>query len=636
MFSPLYFKLAWTTMIRNRRITFPFVLGVSAMTAIFFAICWLANLPEIDSIYGGETIRILLMMGTIVIAFLLPILYFYLNGFLLKSRGQELGLFTTLGMEKRHLIMIVFWQMLMLFAASTILGLVLGLLIEKLSWLLLQQLVGEVASLNMSVSWQTILTTLEYTGLIYFFLFLYTAWVTARTDPLEQMKSTAHAETEPKARWLLAVVGIVCLAAGYGMALSVKDPLVAMNLFFIAVLFVIAGTYLFFLFGITVILKALKKNPNYYYSPKHFFSVSNLQFRIKSNAASLATICILSTMILVTMTATVVVTGFADTTAIPGDRQVQIAAAIETNDVNVVDEKLTLLKEKTEVAKPERLAPIKEIYLQANNSVNLLTMPESQMAEILGEKPQLDNAAVVYDPDGALEEGRQTFTLLSGLSFEADVVHSALTGWKSNVVGLIVTIVSDELFNEIIATGDYAVQAGWIFDSPYADEGVDLEERIVNEGPQFDFYYSVSTLKGMRDSILNLTGGLIFIGAFVSMIVLVALILILYYRQISEGFSDRKRYAIMQDLGMEKKQVMGLINSQAMLMFLLPMGVAVTHLLFASNFLRLMLVAGFGVSKQLFWMGLAGVAVVYALIYLIIYRLTAKTYYSIIRKAESA
>lgn len=631
MFSPLYPKLAWTTMIRNRRMTFPFVLGLSAMTAIFYAITSLAAIPDLENIYGGDTVKMILQLGKGVIFFLLPILYFYVNGFVARSRGKEMGLFTTLGMERRHLVMILFWQMLYLFAASSLLGLLFGFLVEKLSWLLLQNLLGSLSDFNLHVSLTDIGHTLLYTGLVYLALFIYTAWTTVRKDPLEQLKSESQTETPPKVRWVLAVAALLFLGAGYAMAVTIKDPVNAMVLFFVAVIFVIIGTYLFFLFGITVVLHLLKNRQGYYYDPKHFFSVSNLQFRIKSNSASLATICILSTMILVTMTATISVSNIVDMVSIPAGRQMSISSYIET--LEAAPERFDAMKQIIASADPSNETDI--VTLLVKGSQSYVTAISASDAQALSKTPlDLPDKAVLYDPEGMMDAGTEEFQV-EDLAIPVVYENTRPPVYWNNAYAVYM-ICPDETFAQLGAAAQSSYSATVLFDSPQAAKGRQLEDEIVRQAGNPGFYYTVSSAASMRESMLAMTGGLLFIGVFVSMIIFVALVLVLYYRQISEGYSDQKRFEIMQNLGMEKKQVMGLINSQAVLMFFLPLGTAAIHLLFASGFLKTMLVAGFGIPSSLYWTSVLVVLASYALIYIVVYRITAKTYYSIVRKAESA
>lgn len=638
MLSPLYPKLAWTTMIRDRRMTFPFVLGIAAMTGVFYAITALCATPGLKDLYGGDTIKMILELGQGVIAFLLPILYFYVNSFVARSRGKEMGLFTTLGMERRHLVLILFWQMLYLFAASTVFGLLLGLLTEKLSWLLLQNLTGSLSNFDLYVGPSVIWHTIAYTGLVYFGLFLYTAWTTLRKDPLEQMKSEARMERPPKARWLLAIAGLACLGAGYGMALTIKDPLAALNLFFVAVILVIIGTYLFFLFGITVLLHVLKNRQGYYYDPRHFFSVSSLQFRIKSNAASLATICILSTMILVTMTTTLTVGGLTNEPGIPGGRNMMISSALPGTDME--NQALSRYEAMKEIIAPydaSNQLDLAYFVLGAKadgQDIYVAVISQKDAARLADAPVDLPGSAVVYDPEGIMGS-RSDMLDFKGISLPVVYTNEKLPVKWTNAYSLYM-ICDDDVFEQLLKVPDMICTLVTIFDAPGADKGTAFEKEIVNHAGDAGFYYAVDSARGMQDFILALTGGLIFIGVFVSMIIFAALVLVLYYRQISEGVSDQRRFAIMQDLGMEKRQVMGLINSQAVLMFFLPLAMAAIHLAFASGFLQTILIAGFGLTKSAYWTSFLVVLAVYALIYLVVYRITAQTYYSIVRKAESA
>ncbi|MDE5757077.1 MAG: FtsX-like permease family protein, partial [Allobaculum sp.] len=300
----MYWSLALQSLKKNYRISLPFLGGSVIMTAMFYSITSLAFNPELTQTFGGNVMRELLGFGERIMMLFTLIFFFYLNSVLFKNRRQENGLFTILGMEKGHLIRIEFYQILVLFLVTLGIGLLLGIGLDKILFMLILKFSGMDPSFGFYISHEGLQDTIFWIGLCYLAILIWSILSTLRSNPLEALHGKQVGEKPIKNRWLLALLGILCLGSGYAIALSVKDPIAALVFFFLAVILVILGTYLLFAFGSTVIVQILQNNKRFYYKPSHFVSVSTMRYRLKQNGMALANIAILSTMVLVALSTT--------------------------------------------------------------------------------------------------------------------------------------------------------------------------------------------------------------------------------------------------------------------------------------------------------------------------------------------
>lgn len=299
-----YPRLALDGMRRNKRLFVPYILTGAVMMMMYYILEFLRKSPLLDQMKGGGTLRMLLPFGCGVIGVFSLIFLFYTNSFLTRQRNREFGLYNILGMDKRNISRVMFWESLIAYTASSVCGILLGVMLSKLAELCMLNIMNTAADYSMRIEWSGIAQTLLVFGVIYFLLLL-NSWIkAARSDPLELLHSDRKGEKPPKANWVAAVLGVLILAAAYYIAVSIKEPLVAMIWFFIAVIMVIIATYLLFVSGSVSLCRLLQKNKKYYYKPNHFVSVSSMIYRMKRNGAGLASICILCTMVLVMLSST--------------------------------------------------------------------------------------------------------------------------------------------------------------------------------------------------------------------------------------------------------------------------------------------------------------------------------------------
>lgn len=301
----MYPRLAFDNIRKNARTYIPYILTCSFTIAMFYIMKSLSLNKGIENVQGGSTILTMFELGTYIIAIFVCIFLFYTNSFLMKNRKKEFGVFNILGMEKRHISKLVGFESLYAAVISFALGIFIGVILDKLMFILILKIMKSEIPLGFHISKGAILSTVILFGILFTLIFLNSLRMIHLSKPIELLKGGNTGEKEPKAKWLLALMGIICLGAGYYIAVTVKNPLKVLTLFFVAVILVIVGTYLIFTAGSIALLKILKANKKYYYKTNHFISVSGMIYRMKQNAVGLANICILSTMVLVTLSPTV-------------------------------------------------------------------------------------------------------------------------------------------------------------------------------------------------------------------------------------------------------------------------------------------------------------------------------------------
>ncbi len=299
-----YPKLAASNIRKNRKTYIPYVFTCILTIAMFYIVKSLSLNPGIDEMAGGDTISYTMLLGSWVVALFAFLFLYYTHSFLIKRRKKEFGVFNILGMEKRHLAAVLSWETVYVFLLSLTAGIGLGIALDKMMFLLIGKLLGVDVVLGFFISSKTILMTVELFAAIFVLILLNSVLQIHISNPIELLQAGSAGEKEPKTKWLMALLGLACTAAGYAIAITVQDPVASVMLFFVAVLLVIAGTYMLFTAGSIAFLKMLRRNKKYYYKTRHFTSVSGMIYRMKQNAAGLANICILSTMVLVMVSAT--------------------------------------------------------------------------------------------------------------------------------------------------------------------------------------------------------------------------------------------------------------------------------------------------------------------------------------------
>ena len=569
-----YPRLALRSLRLNSKFYLPYLLSGMVSAAMLYDILFLNMNRGIYALKGTNAVQGLLGFGAMVVALFSFALLCYTNGFLMKRRQKELGLYNVLGMEKRHMARLLFWEAMYSFLLCVAGGLLLGVLLSKLFLLLLCTVIQADVVFGFEVPRDAMLYTAVAFGGIFLLNYLLNLLRLSLVKPIELLKGSESGEREPRTKWVLAIVGLVTLGAGYLLSLTVQDPVTAMTLFFLAVILVIVGTYCLFTAGSIALLKALRKNKHYYYQTRHFTAISGMLHRMKRNAAGLATICILSTMVLVTVSTTVCL----------------YAGVSEILDQMYCRDVQTYVNH----GAPEDLPKVKALYERKAAELGMemkdfaalcfyapATEYANNRADIRPYLPRADGADVVGDPN----DGPLRVYVGCNLPEDADV----------------------SLFAASVAVGtrDLALSSSWCFTDDC-------------RAGRTDFWASL--------------GGFFFIGLFLGALFLMAAVLIVYYKQISEGYEDARGFSIMQQVGMTQAEVKSSIRSQISTVFFLPLLAAACHTAGAFPMTRRILLL-FGLSNTgLFLLCSALTLLIFAAVYYGIYRLTAREYYRIVKR----
>lgn len=653
-----YWKLAFTNLKGNRRVYLPYLLSSVGIIMMFYSINALGQGIDQGALYGGTTVASMMGLGVFVIGLFAVLFLFYTNSFIIKRRKKELGLYNILGMEKRHIAHILFRETLLIAVCSLALGLGLGIVFSRVLFWLLGLLLGTDLAVAFVIPVSAITSTLGLFGLIFLLTLCYNLLQVKLSKPIELLHGGETGEREPKAHWFLAVLGALLLGTGYTMAVTIQDPLSALVFFFVAVILVILGTYLLFITGITAMLKLLKKNKRFYYKTNHFTALSGMLFRMKQNAAGLASICVLFTALLVTVSTT-----FSLYTSMDGllraryPRNVLVSvcdANQEAKDmvrsaVNQKSQELGLALENVvdregwniTTARVGNTLHTQEVSLVTCAVVNIFT--QSEFERFSGQQVDLaENQVLLFDPANTFPGGDtlniddKTYEIVPS----DYVMPEAST--LAQIYEMYYLVVRDETVVEnILAPSGSDTFPIYSYDFDVAggdpEDIAALREALGTvdfSGPGVEYEALLfEDSATSRQSFMELYGGLFFLGLFLGVLFLLGTALIIYYKQVSEGYDDARRFNIMQKVGMSHKEVKQSIHSQILLVFFLPLVMAVLHLAFAFPMLeKILLVMGLA-NTQLILLSTLGCVAVFALAYLIIYALTARTYYNIVETA---
>lgn len=643
----------------NRKIYIPYILTCIVTTMMFYMIHSLSVSESVAAMHGGTTIQYCLSLGAVVVGSFAIIFLFYTDSFVIKRRKKEFGLYNVLGMEKRHLGIVLIFETLFIALTSIVIGLFLGIVLDKLMYLIIARVLNSDYDGGLFISWKSVLVTLALFVAIFLCTYVYSFARVKAAQPTELLKSENMGEREPKSRRVMAVMGVLSLSAGYVCAILTKDAVSALEMFFIAVILVILGTYFLFTAGSIALLKLLKKNKKYYYKINHFTSVSGMTYRMKQNSVGLASICILFTMLLVTIsTTTSFMLGRDDMIAhqFPYDVIVQANASESAN--SAMTEDIRLLTEQSGLtAKQEILCtylPLQafrnddELTVSADgnakNPILLVVLTADSYNNITGENKAPSKGEIL------ISENNMSYAFdkveLLGASYTvkervgAFVKNGFLANGISNVTSGLYIIVSDE--DELCGIyGKYRAVYGEDAPSLQFSYGADFDEgdsvqaafsEPLHSALQAKNYNARSYVRAAQaDSYMSLYGGLFFLGVYLGTLFLMATILIIYYKQITESYEDRKRFEIMQKVGMSYAEVKKSINSQILTVFFLPLIAAGIHVAFAFPMTNLIMGMVGLTSTKLFAFCSLGCFTVFSLIYAAVYLLTAKVYYRIVK-----
>lgn len=662
-----YPRLAWTGIKNNRRLYLPYILTCIGMVAMFYIMLSLSTAEFLDKMRGGTTLGTVLGLGAGVIGFFAVLFLFYTNSFLIRRRKKEFGLYNILGMGKRNIARVLFSETLILAAVSLVFGLILGAALSKLAELGLAYFVESDAGYDFTVY----PTAMGYTVLlficIFLLLFFKSVGQVSLSNPVELLHSESVGEKPPKANWVFGVLGIVILAAAYYISVTIEQPVAALGWFFIAVLMVIAATYLLFIAGSVLLCRILQKNKRYYYKPNHFVSVSSMAYRMKRNGAGLASVCILITMVLVMIASTsCLYFGKNDVLRSQYPHDFNSTVDFDTLD-EVTQENIDKTKAGIDAfmdknggisfgicGKSDRVTGelsdgvfyMGDDVYDPEHSTFLYIIDLADYNRNTGSSYRLnDGEALVfassrtYDHDTIRIEGGREYKVVKSEGTIDFIRDTDMLGFSA--VYIVVPDFYSSAEDLLQATEKQGVSQPWLqwryqFDSS-ADHltQLEIEEGIWDVIAQaHSGGYGLSSLAGARDDFYGSFGGLFFLGIMLSIVFIIAAVLIIYYKQVSEGYEDQSRFEIMQKVGMTKKDIRKSINSQMLTVFFLPLLFAIVHLGFAFPMINKLLLL-FGLDNLgLLLLTAAISALVFALFYIIVYRVTSNAYYSIVSGAK--
>ena len=655
-------KLAVSNLIKNRKLYYPFALAVLLAVTITYLFYSLSLNPNIGKIRGGETISMTLALGMVVVTIASGIIVLYANSFVMKNRSKELGVYGMLGLEKRHLISMVFKELLIFGSLTLTAGLGLGALFDKLIFALLLKLMKMKVELVSTFQPIVFILVLIVFGAIFLGLIFINAFRIARMNALQLSREKTSGEKKGRFLGVQTILGLISLGAGYYLAVTVENPLSAVLIFFVAVLLVILGTYLLFNAGITVFLQILKKNKRYYYQPNNMISVSNLIFRMKKNAVGLATIAILSTMVLVTMSAaTSIFKGSETFKKVMNPHDFGITGQnVEKEDINKLldqyasDKGLTVTKKEVltysnfGVANQEgtKLTIFEKGQNRVQPKTIFMVFDQKDYENMTGQKLSLSgNEVGLFTKNKELQGQKeltlndQTYTIKEEIKKDFILEHvpnqyNILTSDYNYLVVPDLKAFLDQYPNSSIFNQYYGgmnVTASEEEQLKIADDYSKFVNNFNRELNKEGSYVYGSNLADSSAQVSALFGGVFFIGIFLSIIFMVGTVLVIYYKQISEGYEDRERFIILQKVGLDQKQIKQTINKQVLTVFFLPLLFAFLHLAFAYHMLSLILqVIGVLDATMMLTVTLS-ICTIFLIIYVLIFMITSRSYRKIVQ-----
>lgn len=670
MIKTLYPKLAWQNIRKNRNTFVPFAITGIIMVAMYYMLHAIKMQSDDTLFMGARTMRVILGFGLTVVAILAVIVLFYTDKFLIKQRSKEFGLYSLLGMDKKHIAKVVMYELLIIGSITILVGLAAGILFARLMFMLLLNIIQLKVDFKFRIETESVIATLTLFAAAFLVIIIVNSIRVFALKPIDLMQSSHTGEREPKAKWILAIIGFVSLAAGYYLALNVRNPLQAMTHFFFAVLCVMAGIYLLFLTGSIAILKLMKSNKKMYYHKKRFITISGMMYRMKQNAIGLANICILSTAVLVLLSSTIsLYAGIEDVlaTRFPNDAYIEFLNSESNPEDDAIEYGAHYDYEQVVAALEERAKQcdvslknldsydimtlfgyindgnvvVEESFAETTSVISFIT--QDYYNEITGENISLGKDEVyVCSNEGAFDKnsqvviGDKTYQIKGYCSNCLDLDRTYMTVYDEIQI---VTNSIDELVyarelrqQKLTDSMECNILHYITFDMKGSEKNKEkfvdgLRNYICDTG--IANLSTIETIVEFRPESFGMYGGLFFIGLFLGTMFLVITVMIIYYKQLSEGYEDRERFQIMQKVGMSKAEVKKVIHSQIMQVFFLPIMLAVVHIVFAFKIIKDLLAIMMFTNTPLYIGCTIGTVLVFSAVYYVVYNLTARTYYKI-------
>lgn len=668
----LYFKLAKTNLSNNKPFYIPYIISSIITVAMLYMMSFLSDNKGLNKIMGADSLAIIFRLGVGIIVIFSYIFLFYTNSFIIKRRKKEIGVYNILGMEKRHLSKVLFVETIYSAIISLVCGIIVGIAFSKFILMVLYGIIGIHKTVEFFVNIHGIILCVVSFGILFLLTFLYNFMQIKLANPIELLRGTNVGEREPKTKIFMTIVGVVCLAIAYYIAITTENPLNVLTLFFVAVLLVIIGTFALFTAGSIALLKLLRNNKKFYYNKRHFMAVSGMLYRMKQNAAGLASICILSTMVLVVISTTVsMYVGIQDElmARYPND----VCVTVDYN--SVIDKSSEIEKaifdeiDSAEVKNKKAFSYLSVFVGQKGDNFTTdkehLSYQNSYLFYILSKDDFIKRDNSFKDKIGNISKGEAVVVLnkkydkkdikIFGKNYK---VNKSFEHMEDNDLYMISTLNG---LGYIILDNDESVQ-----------ELYDMQEKMLGKGAnyytnkiRFDFKsgnkkqkaaaykkidnvvkkyfkenkndkkeissYWVESRQENEQNFYLLYGGLFFLGIFLGTMFLMVTVMIIFYKQITEGYDDRERYQILEKVGMSSREVKDTIKSQIRIVFVLPIFAAVVHVTAAFPMVNRLLKMLNLNNEKLFAGCLAATIIVFAVIYYLVFKVTSRAYYKIVK-----
>lgn len=672
MHKGIFSRLAKQNIRNNKSTYIPYIITCIFCIAIIYMMEFLRDCPTLDqAVRQADEVRMIVFTGEIVVEIFCIIFLIYSNSFLMKRRQKEIGLYNILGLERNHIGIVMFLETIITSIGSLAGGIAVGIIGSKLALLLLLKLLHIPSVLGFYISVKGIFTCLFMFGIVFLMILFLNLAKIHLSRPVELLRGNNTGEKEPAAKWLMALIGFICLGAGYYLAVTTESPIKAITIFLLAVILVMAGTYLLFTAGSIVILKFLRRRKSFYYRTGNFISISGMLYRMKQNAIGLASICILSTGVLLMISMTVsIYFGMNDImlNRYPYDVDMSVTSisedecqtAIEAFEKAIADNKVPVEKSVEEIyldivcSKNGDQILIKPANtIRNSDSVLVLSLfTQAEYERLTGISANLNDGEIFAWYPSAVQKDSVTvdeteFTVKKWLD------KNPLTCGEDAVSDNAVLVVTDEDFKKFDemrtemykgvssapAGEDLTLHLGLDitgsetdkidFGTPVMEVVKDLKK---NGGLSENSWITSGIRQQEYESYYADNGSLLFIGIFLGSLFLMGTAMIIYYKQISEGYEDQKRFEIMQKVGLSRREVRSSVRRQILMVFFLPLLMAMLHITMAFPMIRRMLLL-FGMTNTKLFIGCtAGTVLIFAVVYGLIYLMTARSYYHIVER----
>lgn len=667
-----YLRLAMTNLKKNRETYFPYFLACAGTIFMYFLFESFAYNKGLQNMRGKEMVYALFMIGESVVTLFAVIFIFYANSFLMKRRKKEIGLYSILGLEKRQISAVMFCESLIMAVVSLIMGLLLGAVFGNLSFLVLIRMIDASPDSSFVLSPINFYKTAILYGVIFLITFLFNDIQVRKSKPIALLKASNEGEKEPRGSVIITLIGLASLGYGYYVAMTEESIMLALIKFWGAVILVIIGTHCLFTSGSIFTLKALRKNKQFYYKPNNFISVSNLIYRMKKNAAGLANICILSTMILVTVSTTIALyLGKEDMLTARNPKELAVSCKEDAIPLADLTEHMKEYAQKHDVTLVDQQAFSYSsfVFYRPDGGSKFQTLPEDAVnysdyevflyeftAISLEDYNRMEGTAETLNPDEIIlfsrvgNYGYENVTMpFADFKVKKEVGSTSFTSPKSDISmtrGAVIVLDSLDTLDRIIEEYQKLPDDRELYLVSKVQVQADLEGTEDNRYDfALDFRESMKEQYGLNNGTFTclsfdldnsewngMYGGFLFLGVALGLLFMMAMVLIIYFKQVSEGYEDRTRFEVLQKVGMDKHNIKKTINRQLRLVFFLPLVGALIHLAVAFRILRNLLAMFQLENTQLILLCFIGVSLVFAFLYMIVYQLTSRIYYKIVNR----